>query len=122
MIPGASTRPSASMVRFAPPRSRPTATIWPPATATEAWRAGALVPSTTSAFLMRRSCMDVFRSLRPRLDGVALDRLGEEVTAEARPIRELDHAVLERKLRRDEAAEIEHLVVGEELDEARIGG
>src|SRR5579883_3488126 len=117
MMPGASTRPSASMVRLAAPRSRPTATMRPSATATEAWRAGALVPSTTSAFLTRRSCIAECRRLGPGLDGVMLDRFGEEIAAETRPLGELDHAAFERELRRDEAAEVEHLVVGEELDE-----
>src|ERR1700722_12874678 len=56
MKPGATTRPAASMVRFAAaPLYLPTPTILPWFTATSAWKDGSPEPSTTRAFLISRS-------------------------------------------------------------------
>src|SRR5258708_11145377 len=56
MKPGATTRPSASIVRLAAaPAYLPTPTILPPCTATSAANAGSPEPSTTRPFLMSRS-------------------------------------------------------------------
>src|SRR5207248_9216772 len=56
MKPGATTRPSASIVRSAAaPFDLPTPTILPSLTATSAWNAGSPEPSTTRPFLMSRS-------------------------------------------------------------------
>src|SRR6516225_3328025 len=56
MTPGATTRPSASIVRLAEaPAYLPTPTIFPPCTATSAWNAGSPEPSTTRPFLISRS-------------------------------------------------------------------
>src|SRR5262252_1888649 len=56
MNPGATTRPSASIVRLAAaPAYLPTPTILPSWTATSAANAGSPEPSTTRPFLMSRS-------------------------------------------------------------------
>jgi len=55
MNPGATTRPSASMTRFAPSFAVPTMAILSPEMATSATRALAPVPSTTLPLRMRRS-------------------------------------------------------------------
>src|SRR5215467_15605316 len=55
MKPGATTRPSASIVRDAESRSLPIATIFPLVTATSPRKAGMPEPSMTRPFLIRRS-------------------------------------------------------------------
>src|SRR5437588_10429286 len=66
MNPGATTRPSASIVRLAAaPAYLPTPTILPFCTATSAANAGSPEPSTTRPFLMSRSNA-IFSSSLPR--------------------------------------------------------
>src|SRR4051794_31363625 len=65
MKPGATTRPSASIVRFAVPSDLPTPTILPWCTATSAWNAGSPEPSTTRPFLIRRSWVMAFLPFAP---------------------------------------------------------
>src|SRR2546425_10737131 len=55
MNPGATARPSASMMRGADALNLPTPTIFPWCTATSAWNDGPPEPSTTRPFLMSRS-------------------------------------------------------------------
>ena len=55
MKPGATTSPSASITRAAPPETGPISAIRPPAIDTSARRAGAPVPSIRVPFLIRRS-------------------------------------------------------------------
>src|SRR5580658_8472900 len=63
--PGVTSKPSASMVRVAPPSTCPTSVMRPPSTATSACRASAPVPSTSVPPLMIRSCMPFMVSRRP---------------------------------------------------------
>src|SRR5215469_13659124 len=66
MNPGATTRPSASIVRLADaPAYLPTPTIFPPCTATSARNAGSPEPSTTVPFLMSRSNAIAFLLVAP---------------------------------------------------------
>src|ERR1051325_2725956 len=67
MKPGATTRPSASIVRRADCDARPMAVILPPAIETSARRAGAPVPSTRVPLRIRRSSTSllIIGSFRP---------------------------------------------------------
>src|SRR5262249_26751072 len=64
MKPGATTRPSASIVRDAASRSLPIATIFPLVTATSPRKAGRPEPSMMRPFLIRRSYAIMCSSLR----------------------------------------------------------
>src|SRR5271156_1609917 len=66
MNPGATTRPSASIVRLAAaPAYLPTPTILPSCTATSAANAGSPEPSTTRPFLINRSYAMFFLLVAP---------------------------------------------------------
>src|SRR2546428_3589889 len=67
MNPGATTRPSALMVRVAASLNFPTPTIFPWCTATSAWNEGPPDPSTTRPFVMSRSYAMTLSPLGPTL-------------------------------------------------------
>src|SRR5438067_3686551 len=109
MKPGATTRPCASIVRFAGSAPRPMAVIFPPAIETSARRAGAPVPSTTVPFFTRRSSTRALCSQRLQIhphrlgaDAAAhgLARLGGKAIVDARPdarVGRLPHVVLDAR-------------------------
>src|SRR5262252_1696298 len=81
MNPGATTRPSASIVRLAAaPAYLPTPTIFPPCTATSAANAGSPEPSTTRPFLISRSYAILFSPLAPAPSEPATCLPGENPT------------------------------------------
>src|ERR1700710_1942240 len=65
MNPGATTRPSALIVRRAEALDLPTPTIFPSCTATSAWNKGSPEPSAIRAFLINRSYGMVFSPCSP---------------------------------------------------------
>src|SRR5712691_8600551 len=79
MNPGATTRPSALMVRVADALHLPTPTILPFCTATSAWKEGPPEPSTTRPPLMSRSYAAIALPLfGPRYDEACLTHTWSE--------------------------------------------
>ena len=61
-------------------------------------------------------------SSRPRIDGKFGDRGLVEAEAEPGPGGDARRTIADFELCVDQIAEVKHLVVGEELDERRVGG